>query len=300
MKNIIVTGGAGFIGSNLVDKLIERGYNVTILDNLSTGKQENINKKSKLINLDIANCGIDVLISEFKSNEYIFHLAAKTSVQESIELPYLYNNVNVNGTLNILEAARESKTIKKVIFSSSSAIYGNNSTMPLVENLIPSPISPYSLNKIIGEQYCKLYSEMYNLDTVCLRYFNVFGFRQPINNSSYCNVIGKFISQTKGNKKLMINNDGEQTRDFVHIEDVANANIMAMEFPNNLNGECFNVGTGIGTSVNQIASYFENEKLFNPIQVIEPKWSVSSYEKIKSIIGWVPTIRLSKEVIIKI
>ncbi len=297
MNNIIVTGGAGFIGSNLVDKLLERGYLVTIIDNLSSGKTENIDRRAIHINLDIALCNMEILIDIFKNHEFVFHLAAKTSVQESIEHPALYNDVNVKGTLNVLEASRLSGTIKRVIFSSSSAIYGNNTTMPLKEEFNPSPISPYAMNKLIGEQYCKLYSQLYNLDTVCLRYFNVYGHRQPINNSAYCNVIEKFKTLTKENRKLTINNDGEQTRDFVHVRDVVNANMMVMEYPHNLNGSCFNVGTGVGTSVNLIASYFDNEVNYNPIPVNEPISSMSSFELINSIVGWHPSVVLSKEII---
>jgi UDP-glucose 4-epimerase len=172
MEKIIVTGGAGFIGSHIVDLLVERGYEVHIIDNLCSGKKENVNTKAILHNIDIKD--FEKLLPLFKNTKYVFHEAAIPQVQFSIENPIETNNVNVNGLLNILEASRKNN-VKKLIFASSSAIYGDQTDMPLIENMFANPISPYGAQKYIGEIYCNLYSEIYNLETVCLRYFNVYG-----------------------------------------------------------------------------------------------------------------------------
>ena len=224
MRRAIVTGGAGFIGSHLVDQLITRGIEVTILDNLSTGKKENINPKATFIECDISTVSYTDLTFYVNGVDTIFHLAAKTAVQESIESPVLYNDINVKATLKLLEAAAAMK-VKRFIFSSSSSVYGN-AEIPTNERHALNPISPYALNKLIGEQYCKLYSEIYNLDTVCLRYFNVYGNRMN-NEGGYKLVFPIFKEQISRNESLTINNDGEQRRDFIHVDDVVQANILA-------------------------------------------------------------------------
>ena len=275
MQKAIVTGGAGFIGSHLVDKLIEQGVEVTILDNLSTGKKQNINPKAEFIDCDIFKDTYGDLIFLLNGADTVFHLAAKTTVQESIEKPSLYNDINVVGTLNLLEAAAAMK-VKRFIFSSSSSVYGN-AKVPTSEDHPLNPISPYALNKLIGEQYCKLYSEIYNIDTVCLRYFNVYGDR--MNNEGYKLVFPIFKEQILNNKPLTINNNGEQRRDFIHVNDVVRANILVAKHSNNFNGDIYNVGNGKNYSINEIADMFGGEKQYGN-QVIEPFETLAETAKI--------------------
>ena len=275
MQKAIVTGGAGFIGSHLVDKLIEQGIEVTILDNLSTGKKQNINPKAEFIDCDIFKDTYGDLIFLLNGADTVFHLAAKTTVQESIEKPSLYNNINVVGTLNLLEAAAAMK-VKRFIFSSSSSVYGN-AKVPTSEDHPLNPISPYALNKLIGEQYCKLYSEIYNIDTVCLRYFNVYGDR--MNNEGYKLVFPIFKEQILDNKPLTINNDGEQRRDFIHVDDVVRANILVAKHKNNFNGDIYNVGNGKSYSINEIADMFGGKKQYGN-KVIEPFETLAETAKI--------------------
>ena len=275
MQKAVVTGGAGFIGSHLVDQLIDKGVEVTILDNLSTGKKENINPKATFIECDISTTSHIDLTFYINGADTIFHLAAKTTVQESIEKPSLYNNINVVGTLNLLEAAAAMK-VKRFIFSSSSSVYGN-AKVPTSEDHPLNPISPYALNKLIGEQYCKLYSEIYNIDTVCLRYFNVYGDR--MNNEGYKLVFPIFKEQILNNKPLTINNNGEQRRDFIHVNDVVRANILVAKHSNNFNGDIYNVGNGKNYSINEIADMFGGEKQYGN-QVIEPFETLAETAKI--------------------
>ncbi len=275
MQKAIVTGGAGFIGSHLVDKLIEQGVEVTILDNLSTGKKQNINPKAEFIDCDIFKDTYGDLIFLLNGADTVFHLAAKTTVQESIEKPSLYNNINVVGTLNLLEAAAAMK-VKRFIFSSSSSVYGN-AKVPTSEDHSLNPISPYALNKLIGEQYCKLYSEIYNIDTVCLRYFNVYGDR--MNNEGYKLVFPIFKEQILNNKPLTINNDGKQRRDFIHVDDVVRANILVAKHKNNFNGDIYNVGNGKSYSINEVADMFGGKKQYGN-KVIEPFETLAETAKI--------------------
>ena len=275
MQKAIVTGGAGFIGSHLVDKLIEQGVEVTILDNLSTGKKQNINPKAEFIDCDIFKDTYGDLIFLLNGADTVFHLAAKTTVQESIEKPSLYNNINVVGTLNLLEAAAAMK-VKRFIFSSSSSVYGN-AKVPTSEDHPLNPISPYALNKLIGEQYCKLYSEIYNIDTVCLRYFNVYGDR--MNNEGYKLVFPIFKEQILDNKPLTINNDGKQRRDFIHVDDIVRANILVAKHKNNFNGDIYNVGNGKSYSINEIADMFGGKKQYGN-KVIEPFETLAETAKI--------------------
>ena len=275
MQKAIVTGGAGFIGSHLVDKLIEQGVEVTILDNLSTGKKQNINPKAEFIDCDIFKDTYGDLIFLLNGADTVFHLVAKTTVQESIEKPSLYNDINVVGTLNLLEAAAAMK-VKRFIFSSSSSVYGN-AKVPTSEDHPLNPISPYALNKLIGEQYCKLYSEIYNIDTVCLRYFNVYGDR--MNNEGYKLVFPIFKEQILDNKPLTINNDGEQRRDFIHVDDIVRANILVAKHKNNFNGDIYNVGNGKSYSINEIADMFGGKKQYGN-KVIEPFETLAETAKI--------------------
>ena len=282
MQKVIVTGGAGFIGSHVVDTLIKQGIEVIILDNLSTGKKENINPKATFIECDLTK---DKPL--FRDVDVVFHLAATPQVQYSMENPT--DNNNIDSLINILELSKKSG-VKRFIFSSSSSVYGNPNYVPINENHPTNPLSPYALHKLVGEQYCKLYSEVYDLDTVCLRYFNAYGDRMP-NKGAYRSVISIFKEQHSKKQPLNIVNDGEQRRDYVHVNDIVNANILCANSTKKLNGDIFNVGTGKSYSVNEVADMFGGEKQYGEKR-IEPKNSIAENAKIILDLNWEPKNKL--------
>jgi len=292
----IVTGGAGFIGSNLVDKLIDDGHEVIIFDNYSTGKKKNINPKAKFFLVDISHQPYfeDKQMKDIMTGvDVVFHLAALARVQPSIEDPITYHNVNVNGTLNLLKACVD-YGVKRFVFSSSSSVYGDveEKDLPTKETSELNPMSPYAIHKLIGEQYCKLFSELYNLETVSLRYFNVYGERQPI-EGAYTLVMGVFAQQLLDGKPMTIRGDGEQRRDFTYVGDVVDANVKCMDYPLELNGEVFNVGNGDNYSVNQIANLLGGDTT-NVDPVVEPKVTLADYGSIQSCLDWKPKGDLEK------
>ena len=225
-KTILVTGGAGFIGSNIASELLNKGYSVRILDNFSSGKRENLKGMEKDIELvegDIRS--YHIVQDSLKDIDIVLHQAALPSVPRSIKDPITTNDVNINGTLNILEAAVDLK-VKRVVYASSSSVYGDNPVLPKVETMVPNPLSPYAVSKLTGEKYCNVFSRIYGLETVCLRYFNVFGPRQDP-ASQYSAVIPKFIKAISQDIQPVIYGDGEQSRDFTYISNVIQANILA-------------------------------------------------------------------------
>jgi UDP-glucose 4-epimerase len=290
MKKVIVTGGAGFIGSNLVDKLIDNGVEVIILDDLSTGKKENINPKAKFINCDISVVPQSLLISYIEGADIIFHLAALARVQPSIENPLPYNDVNISGTLNILFAAHKAN-VSRVVYSASSSAYGETEIFPTPETAPTNPLSPYGLQKYVGEQYCKMFSEVYGLDTVSLRYFNVYGERMSL-EGAYCLAMGIFAKQMLDKKPLTITNDGNQRRDFTYVGDVINANILAATYYDQLGGDVFNIGNGNNFSINEVADLLGGEKTYGE-ERIEPFETLADNSKAKLILGWEPKGNLS-------
>lgn len=222
----LVTGGAGFIGSNIVEELLKRNYAVRVLDNFSTGKRENLKDFKddiELIEGDIRS--FHTVIQAVKGVDVILHQAALPSVPRSIKDPITSNEVNVVGTLNILDAAKDSG-VKRVVYASSSSVYGDNPELPKHEGMMPNPLSPYAVSKLAGEKYCQVYSRLYNIETVILRYFNVFGPRQDP-NSEYSAVIPKFIRLMSNNQSPAIFGDGTQSRDFTYVANVVEANILA-------------------------------------------------------------------------
>ena len=285
----LVTGGAGFIGSNLVDKLIDNGNEVVVIDNLSTGKEENINSKAKFYRKDITQMRRNSDFTMFEGVDVVFHTAALARVQPSIEDPVSYDKVNVGGTLQILKACVD-YNVKRFVFSSSSSVYGDveEKDLPTTEESKLSPMSPYALHKLIGEQYCKLFSEIYNLETACLRYFNVYGNRMSL-EGAYKLVIPIFTEQRLNGKPMTINGDGEQRRDFTYVDDVVDANIKCAEYPLELNGDIFNIGNGDSRSVNEIADMIGGDrKHLDP--VIEPKATLANNEKAKRILKFNPSM----------
>lgn len=246
-KKVLVTGGLGFIGSHILERLNEDNE-VLIVDDQSTGKIENIKHldftKIDTTLGDIATINLEEI---FDGCDYVFHHAAKTSVPESVEDPLSTNNVNITGTLRVLEAAKN-VDVKKVVFASSSAVYGDSESLPLNEDLSVRPLSPYAATKAAGELYCNIYSETYGLPTASLRYFNVFGPRQDP-NSQYAAVIPNFIDKMVKNERPVIYGDGEQSRDFIYVKRVVDANILAAESKKT---GTFNIGLGKSTTVNRL------------------------------------------------
>lgn len=288
MAKCLVTGGAGFIGSNLVDELVKRGDTVVVIDNLSTGKLENINSKAFFYEEDIRN--FDKIAPLFSGMDYVFHLAALPRVQPSIESPLEYHEVNVNGTHNVLEAARRAG-VKKVIFSASSSAYGDQEEMPLHEKMPARPLSPYALHKYVGERYLKLYNEIYGLPTVSLRYFNVYGNRQPL-EGAYCLVMGVFARQRMRGEAMTITGDGENRRDFTSVVDAVRANIMAAESDRVGRGEVLNIGRGKNYSVKELAKMIGGHYIHIEPR-IEPKETLADNKLAKDLLGWEPSVELT-------
>ncbi len=288
MAKCLITGGAGFIGSNLVDELIKRGDEVIIIDNLSTGKRENINSNASFHELDLRDLGnIKPL---FAGVDYVFHLAAAARVQPSIEDPITFNDINLNGTLNVLVSARDAE-VKKVIYSASSSAYGDQSKMPLREDMPAHPLSPYGLQKYMGELYCCLFSGIYGLPTVSLRYFNVYGHHQAL-EGAYCLVMGIFVRQRLADEPMTIVGDGEQRRDFTSVIDVVRANILAAENNKVGAGEVINIGRGRNYSVNELAKMIGGPTV-NIAPRIEPKATLADNSRARELLNWEPTIDLA-------
>lgn len=287
----LVVGGAGFIGSNLVDELIGQKHDVTVLDDLSTGSKKNVNKKAHFVKADIIK--LEKIRPYFKKIDGVFHLAALPRVPFSIEKPIETNDVNVNGTLNVLVAARDAK-VGRLVYSASSSAYGDTKILPVHEELKPSPMSPYGLQKYIGEEYARLFALLYKMETVSLRYFNVYGPRMA-DAGAYLSVIKTFLKQRSAGKPLTICGDGEQTRAFTHVNDVVNANILAMNSGKVGQGEVINVGAPKSYTVNQVADLIGGPRAYLPPR-IEPRHSMANINKAKKLLGWRPKIALEKGV----
>ncbi|MCF7906883.1 SDR family oxidoreductase [Patescibacteria group bacterium] len=296
MKNkYLVTGGAGFIGSNLVKKLLESNNYVRVVDNFSTGKKENIeeflnNKNFELIEGDISNPKTTKGV--VKNIDFVFHEAAIPSVPRSINNPFASNKANIDGTLNVLIAARDAN-VKKLVYASSSSIYGDSVKLPKQENDPINPISPYALTKLAGERYCQLFAQLYKLPTICLRYFNVFGPKQDP-NSEYSAVIPIFIKSILDNRQPTIYGDGEQSRDFTYVDNVVNANILAMH--SDISGEVMNIACGEKISLNDLLKYI-NQLLSKNIEAVyekhrdgDVKHSLADISKAKKLIKYKPLI----------
>lgn len=284
-----MTGGAGFIASNLVDELISRGHQVRIIDNLSTGKKENLNPQAEFIQVDIRK--LDEIKPHFVGVDGVFHFAALPRVQLSIDDPITSNDININGTLNVLIAARDAKS-GKVVYSASSSAYGDNDKMPLTEDMLPNPISPYGLQKYVGEHYARNFFVLYGLPTVSLRYFNVYGPRMAM-SGGYLTVISVFLQQKRDGKKLTATGDGTQTRDFTYVGDAVRANIMAMASDKVGKGEVINIGGGHNYSVNEIAAKIGGELEYIAPR-IEPHDTLADTSKAKELIGWQPEVNINE------
>jgi len=286
----LITGGAGFIGANLVKALLERRDKVRVFDNFIGGKMsERIMKEAEYIEGDIRDRAS--LDKAMKGVEGVFHLAALPRVPYSVTHPEETHDVNVNGILNVLLSARD-HGVKRVVFSSSSSAYGNQETYPLVEDtMIKKPIAPYALHKYIGEHYCRIFSELYNLQTISLIYFNVYG---PLCDpeGAYALVIGKFIKQRKNNEPMTVCGDGEFFRDYTHVSDVARANILAMTKETVGKGETINIGNDNPHSVNEIVKLIGGDFVNVPERPGDVRYTRADITKAKQLLGWEPTITL--------
>lgn len=292
MSHYLVTGGAGFIGTNLVKQLLAEGHQVRVLDNFSAGRfPDRIQPGAEYIEGDIRN--MDDVAKAMKGIEGIFHVAAVPRMPYSVEHPQETNENNVTGTLNVLVAARDAKA-ERVVYSSSQSVYGNMEFgQKLTETLQPHPLSPYGLQKHIGELYCRLFSELYGLPTVTLRYFNVYGpFSDP--NGAYALVIGKFLKQRSERKPMTICGDGEYYRDYTYVADVVRANILAMTGERVGKGEIINVGYGKAHSVNELAKLIGGEAVFIPPRVGDPRYGEADNTRARELLGWKPTISLEE------
>jgi len=246
----LVTGGAGFIGSNTVDELVRRGHSVVVLDDISSGKEDNLTEvRNKITFIKGSITDIEVVRKAMHEAEYVLHLAARTSVPRSVKDPIETNKINIDGTLNVLVAAKELK-VKRVVFAASSSAYGETPTLPKVETMQPQPISPYGVTKFVGELYGQTFGRCYGLENVALRYFNIFGPRQDP-SSPYSGVLAKFCTAFLEDTQPLVFGDGGQTRDFTYVENAVQANLLACEAPN-VSGKVFNVGVGGHVSLNDV------------------------------------------------
>ncbi|MFH1478618.1 MAG: SDR family oxidoreductase [Candidatus Omnitrophota bacterium] len=290
----LVTGGAGFIGSHIVDALIKDNNDVVVIDDFSSGREENleaVRNKIELIRGDIRDKGL--VKKAVKGVDYVLHQAALRSVPKSLGNPHIYNDVNINGTLNILEEARGAK-VKRVVFASSSSIYGETDKLPEKEDLLPLLISPYALTKLAGEYYCRIFSEAYGLKTVGLRYFNVFGPRQSLENE-YAVVIPKFITCMLKGEEPPVHGDGLQTRDFTYVENVVQANIRSAA-AKGIRCEVLNIACGNSNSVLDIIKILNKlmgkdiKPKFTPTRPGDVKDTLADITKAKKLIGFDPKV----------
>ena len=307
-KNILVTGGAGFIGSNLCEALLEKGNKVVCLDNFATGKRENIEKLLKdtdftLIEGDIRK--IEDCLKATKDVDYVLHQAALGSVPRSIKDPITSNDVNVSGFLNMLVAARDNK-VKRFVFAASSSTYGDSESMPKVEGIIGKPLSPYAITKYVNELYADIFSKTYGLETIGLRYFNVFGRKQDP-NGAYAAVIPKFVSQLMKGESPVINGDGNYSRDFTYIDNVIQANLLSLVTTNEKAiNTVYNVAFGDRNTLNDLMGYLKDylsdfdseisnvEVIYGPNRTGDIPHSHASVCKAKELLGYNPEFPLQK------
>lgn len=287
MSTYLITGGAGFIGTNLSERLVREGHKVVVVDDLSGGKAERLPKEVIFHKLDI--CNTEELTKAMKGVDIVVHLAALPRVQFSIEHPFDAQRVNVDGTLSVVESARMAG-VKRIVYAASSSAYGDQAVMPLVETMPPQPKSPYGLHKYYGEILMKLWHDIHGIETVSLRFFNVYGPHfDP--NGAYALVIGKFLKQRSEGSPMTITGDGEQTRDFTHVRDTIDAVIRATQSDKVGSGEVFNVGAGRNASINKIAEIIGGPVEYLPAR-LEPKHTLADSSSIRNALGWQPTVAL--------
>ena len=286
----VITGGAGFIGSNLVDELVSQSHEVHVIDNFISGKKENCNKKAIYHRIDISDPSNLKLISDvIKNTDTVFHCAALARVQPSLIDPIKYEMNNTIGLVNMLKSSVD-KNVRRFVYSASSSAYGSTDKLPSKESDEPNPISPYANQKYYGELCCKMFSKAYKIETVSLRYFNVYGERQNL-GGAYATVVGIFLDQLKNGNPLTINGNGNQRRDFTYVGDVVNANILSSKSSLVGSGEVINIGSGKNISINDLASFIGGRKKYlDPVN--EPFANLADIKKAKKLLDWEPTIDL--------
>ena len=284
-RRVLVTGGAGFIGSHLVEALVKRGDMVRVIDNFSTGTAGRVDRSADLIDADIRNP--EAIAPAFRGIDCIFHVAALPRVPLSIEDPLETHMINVVGTINVLQAARKCG-VRRVVFSGSCAVYGEQDSMPLVESMTPNPLSPYALQKLAAEQYTRLFNRLYGMETLTLRYFNVFGPRMAT-EGAYLSVISAFLEARRAGKMLTIDGDGEQTRDFAHVRDVVRANLLAMD-SEIADGRAINVGQGQSVSVNWIAVRIGGPRIYRAPRLGDVRHTLADISLAERVLGWRPEV----------
>lgn len=287
MHRAIVTGGAGFIGSHIVDRLIDDGLEVIVIDNESSecNNEFYYNDKAKYYKYNIED--YDLIEPLFKGVDYVFHLAAESRIQPTLERPVKACMTNIVGTCNVLEASRRNN-IKRVMYSSTSSAYGLKNKIPLEETMHRDCLNPYSVTKVGAEDLCKMYHSLYGLETVIFRYFNVYGERQPL-RGQYAPVVGLFLEMKKANKPMTVVGDGLQTRDYTYVKDVVEANILAMNSSNkNIFAEIFNVGTGTNHSVLDLVDMIEGDYVHLPPRLGEARDTLANNNKLKNTLNWNP------------
>jgi nucleoside-diphosphate-sugar epimerase len=290
-RTVLVTGGAGFIGSHLVDALLGRGISVRTIDNFATGRRENLNPRAQLIEADIRD--LESIREAFEDVDTVFHTAALPRVPLSIDKPIETHTVNALGTLNVLMAARDAG-VRRFVYSGSSSVYGNQPTLPLREEMKPVPLNPYALQKLIGEQYCGLFCKLYGIETLTLRYFNVFGPRMTT-TGAYVTVIGVFLRLRKEDRPLTIHGDGTQSRDFTHVSDVVRANLLAMNCEI-ADGRPLNIGPGKAVSINRIAEMIGGPVTYQASRAGDMRHTLADFSQAENILGWRPQVSIDEGV----
>jgi nucleoside-diphosphate-sugar epimerase len=294
----LVTGGAGFIGSNTVDELVRRGHGVVVVDDLSAGKEENLaDSRSKITFIKGSITDLETVQRAAQQADYLIHLAARTSVPRSVKDPLETNRINIEGTLNVLLAARDNK-VRRVVIAASSSAYGETPTLPKKETMQPVPISPYGVTKYVAELYAFVFGRCYALETVCLRYFNIFGPRQDP-DSPYSGVLSRFATAFLDGEQPVVFGDGEQTRDFTYVENAVQANLLACEAPD-VAGQTFNVGTGARISLNRTLELLRKisgkhlQAKYDPPREGDIRDSQADISRAKQHLGYEPSVEFEE------
>jgi len=298
MAHYLVTGGAGFIGSHLVEEILRRGDKVRVLDNFSTGKREHLDSFADRIDRIEGDIRSYHIVREaVQGVDYVLHQGALPSVPRSINDPITTNEVNVTGTLNVLDAAKDAG-VKRVVYASSSSVYGPDPELPVREDMNPNPVSPYAVAKLTGEKYCHVFSKVYGLETVALRYFNIFGPRQDP-KSQYSAFIPKFTVGIMEGQALVIDGDGEQAKDFTFVSNVVEANLLAAQ-ADGVSGEVFNIGCGASTSVNQVVAHLreitgsEGDISYGPARAGDVPKSLADIGRAREKLGYEPQVLIAE------
>jgi nucleoside-diphosphate-sugar epimerase len=286
---VLVTGGAGFIGSHLVDALIAAGLRVRTIDNFATGRREGLNRAADVVEADIRDASS--IATAFDGVDTVFHVAAQPRIPLSIAKPVETHMTNVVGTLNVLIAARDHK-VRRVVYSGSSSVYGEQATIPLVETMTANPLSPYALQKYVGEQYARMFHRLFAMQTITLRYFGVYGPRMAY-EGSYVLAIAAFLKARRDGRPLEIYGDGEQTRDFTHVSDVVSANILAMDCEI-ADGRAINIGRGENVSLNRIAAMIGGPTIHHEGRAGDMRDTLADRTEAERVLGWRPRVSIEE------